>query len=56
MDELPKFEKNFYSEDDAVKSRSEEEVTAFREKHKITVIGEGVPRPVCTFHEAKFPG
>ncbi|ORY10411.1 Phosphomethylpyrimidine kinase-domain-containing protein [Clohesyomyces aquaticus] len=52
---LTKFEKNFYKEDDAVASRSEAEVLAFRNEHQIAVQGINIPKPVTTFDEAGFP-
>ncbi|MCJ1438990.1 ATP-dependent RNA helicase dbp2 [Xylographa pallens] len=52
---MPKFEKSFYKEDDAVSSRSERDVEAFRREKQIAVQGRNVPRPVETFDEAGFP-
>ncbi|KAF3021894.1 ATP-dependent RNA helicase dbp2 [Neopestalotiopsis sp. 37M] len=52
---LPKFEKSFYKEDDAVANRSAHEVDRFRKDHKMTVHGRDVPKPVETFDEAGFP-
>ncbi|KAI1180290.1 Phosphomethylpyrimidine kinase-domain-containing protein [Nemania sp. FL0916] len=52
---LPKFEKSFYKEDDAVASRPTTEVDRFRRDHQITVAGHDVPKPVETFDEAGFP-
>jgi ATP-dependent RNA helicase DDX5/DBP2 len=53
---MPKFEKHFYKEDEAVSARSEAEVAAFRKEKEIAVQGTNVPRPVQTFDEAGFPG
>jgi ATP-dependent RNA helicase DDX5/DBP2 len=53
---LPKFEKNFYSEAESVKVRSEREIEAFRNAKEIRVTGKHIPRPVQTFDEAGFPG
>ncbi len=53
---LPKFEKNFYMEHPAVRSRTDAEVQAYRQQRQIHVYGEGVPKPVTSFEEASFPG
>lgn len=52
---LPKFEKNFYQENPVVSARSEEEISAFRAEHKMTVAGTNIPKPVAKFEEASFP-
>jgi ATP-dependent RNA helicase DDX5/DBP2 len=52
---LPKFEKDFYKENDEVAARSGPEVDEFRRKHQMTVAGHGIPKPVETFDEAGFP-
>ncbi|KAI0879710.1 P-loop containing nucleoside triphosphate hydrolase protein [Hypoxylon argillaceum] len=52
---LPKFEKSFYKEDDAVAQRPSSEVERFRRDHQITIAGSDVPKPVETFDEAGFP-
>ncbi|KAI9789364.1 MAG: ATP-dependent RNA helicase dbp2 [Piccolia ochrophora] len=56
LSKLPKFEKSFYKEDDAVAERSEHDVTAFRKLKEISVQGRGIPKPVEGFDEAGFPG
>ncbi|ESW95879.1 ATP-dependent RNA helicase DBP2 [Ogataea parapolymorpha DL-1] len=55
LETLPKFEKNFYKEAEAVASRSEDEVAAFRKEHDMTVYGRDIPRPITSFDEAGFP-
>ncbi|KAI1502328.1 Phosphomethylpyrimidine kinase-domain-containing protein [Biscogniauxia marginata] len=55
MGTLPKFEKSFYKEDDAVARRPASEVERFRRDHQITIHGHDVPKPVETFDEAGFP-
>ena len=55
LDTMPKFEKAFYKEDEAVAHRSSAEVDAFRKEHQIAVQGKNVPKPVTTFDEAGFP-
>ncbi|KAI1276611.1 RNA helicase [Xylaria sp. FL0933] len=55
LSKLPKFEKSFYKEDEAVASRPSSEVDRFRRDHQITVAGHDVPKPVETFDEAGFP-
>ncbi|KAI1375948.1 Phosphomethylpyrimidine kinase-domain-containing protein [Hypoxylon crocopeplum] len=52
---LPKFEKSFYKEDDAVATRPASEVERFRRDHQITISGHDVPKPVESFDEAGFP-
>lgn len=52
---LPKFEKDFYMEHPAVKSRSPQEIEEFRRRHEISVTGSNVPKPTATFDEASFP-
>ncbi|KAI1132982.1 ATP-dependent RNA helicase dbp2 [Nemania abortiva] len=52
---LPKFEKSFYKEDEAVAQRPSSEVERFRRDHQITIAGRDVPKPVETFDEAGFP-
>ncbi|VEL35946.1 unnamed protein product, partial [Protopolystoma xenopodis] len=52
---LVKFEKKFYRESSAVRRRSTREIDDFRRKHKITILGDGVPRPIFKFSEAGFP-
>uniref|UniRef100_A0A8C4FH24 RNA helicase n=1 Tax=Dicentrarchus labrax TaxID=13489 RepID=A0A8C4FH24_DICLA len=51
LDELPKFEKNFYSEHSEVQRMSQE----YRRKKEITVRGSGCPKPITNFHQAQFP-
>ncbi|KAK5629786.1 hypothetical protein RRF57_005501 [Xylaria bambusicola] len=55
LSKLPKFEKSFYKEDEAVAQRPSSEVDRFRRDHQITVAGRDVPKPVETFDEAGFP-
>uniref|UniRef100_A0A672ZW00 RNA helicase n=1 Tax=Sphaeramia orbicularis TaxID=375764 RepID=A0A672ZW00_9TELE len=51
MNELPKFEKNFYNEHPELQRLSQE----YRRKKEITVRGSGCPKPVTNFHQAQFP-
>ncbi|OZJ02065.1 hypothetical protein BZG36_04970, partial [Bifiguratus adelaidae] len=55
LEQLPKFEKNFYREHPDVKARSEQEIEAYRAKHEMKVHGRDIPHPVQTFQEASFP-
>ncbi|XP_047428834.1 probable ATP-dependent RNA helicase DDX17 isoform X1 [Mugil cephalus] len=55
LDELPKFEKNFYSEHLEVQRMSQYDVEEYRRKKEITVRGSGCPKPVSSFHQAQFP-
>uniref|UniRef100_A0A8C7DAG0 RNA helicase n=1 Tax=Oncorhynchus kisutch TaxID=8019 RepID=A0A8C7DAG0_ONCKI len=49
LDELPKFEKNFYNEHPDVS------IEPFRRRKEITVRGTGCPRAITGFHQAQFP-
>ncbi|KAM3598953.1 uncharacterized protein V6R79_024657 [Siganus canaliculatus] len=55
LDELPKFEKNFYSEHSELQRLSQFDVEEYRRKKEITVRGTGCPKPVTGFHQAQFP-
>lgn len=55
LDTMPKFEKNFYQENEAVSNRTDAEVEEFRKTHTMVVKGTDVPKPVETFDEAGFP-
>ncbi|XP_059203263.1 probable ATP-dependent RNA helicase DDX17 [Centropristis striata] len=55
LDELPKFEKNFYSEHPEVQRLSQYDVEEYCRKKEITVRGTGCPKPVTNFHQAQFP-
>uniref|UniRef100_A0A8C8HXW0 RNA helicase n=1 Tax=Oncorhynchus tshawytscha TaxID=74940 RepID=A0A8C8HXW0_ONCTS len=50
LDELPKFEKNFYNENPEL-----QRMTQFRRRKEITVSGTGCPRAMTGFHQAQFP-
>uniref|UniRef100_A0A8C7PKH7 RNA helicase n=1 Tax=Oncorhynchus mykiss TaxID=8022 RepID=A0A8C7PKH7_ONCMY len=50
LDELPKFEKNFYNEHPEL-----QRMTQFRRRKEITVRGTGCPRAITGFHQAQFP-
>lgn len=52
---LPRFEKSFYKEHEAVSQRSIHEVDDWRKANSVTIHGRGVPKPVETFDEASFP-
>ncbi|XP_036376306.1 probable ATP-dependent RNA helicase DDX17 isoform X1 [Megalops cyprinoides] len=55
LDELPKFEKNFYSEHPEVQRMTQYDIEEFRRKKEITIRGSGCPKPVTSFHQAQFP-
>ncbi|ROL42920.1 putative ATP-dependent RNA helicase DDX5 [Anabarilius grahami] len=55
LDELPKFEKNFYQEHHEVSRRSPQDVEHYRRTKEITVKGRDCPKPIMKFHEASFP-
>ncbi|KAJ0001035.1 hypothetical protein NQD34_006055 [Periophthalmus magnuspinnatus] len=55
LDELPKFEKNFYQQHPDVTRRSMQEVQQYRDSKTITVKGRDCPNPIIKFPEASFP-
>ncbi|XP_005735867.1 probable ATP-dependent RNA helicase DDX17 [Pundamilia nyererei] len=55
LDELPKFEKNFYTEHLEVQRVNQYEVEDFCKRKEITIRGSGCPKPVTAFHHAQFP-
>ncbi|XP_030649097.1 putative ATP-dependent RNA helicase DDX5 isoform X1 [Chanos chanos] len=55
LDELPKFEKNFYREHPEVSRRTTQEVEQYRRAKEVTVKGRECPKPIIKFHEASFP-
>ena len=52
---FPVLLKNFYSESEEVKNRSQKDVDAYRAEHFIKVTGENIPRPVQSFEESSLP-
>uniref|UniRef100_A0A3Q2SW76 RNA helicase n=1 Tax=Fundulus heteroclitus TaxID=8078 RepID=A0A3Q2SW76_FUNHE len=55
LDELPKFQKNFYQEHPDVTHRPPQEVEQYRRTKEVTVKGRDCPKPLVKFHEAAFP-
>ncbi|XP_037545914.1 probable ATP-dependent RNA helicase DDX5 [Nematolebias whitei] len=55
LDELPKFQKNFYQEHSDVSHRPLQEVDQYRRSKEVTVKGRDCPKPIVKFHEAAFP-
>ncbi|KAG8436367.1 hypothetical protein GDO86_007459 [Hymenochirus boettgeri] len=55
LNELPKFEKNFYTEHPEVAHLAPHEVDEIRRKKEITVRGANCTKPVFTFPQASFP-
>ncbi|XP_061583761.1 probable ATP-dependent RNA helicase DDX5 [Cololabis saira] len=55
LDELPKFQKNFYQEHPEVTHRALQEVEQYRRSKEVTVKGRECPKPIVKFHEAAFP-
>uniref|UniRef100_A0A8V5H4V9 Probable ATP-dependent RNA helicase DDX5 n=1 Tax=Melopsittacus undulatus TaxID=13146 RepID=A0A8V5H4V9_MELUD len=55
LDELPKFEKNFYQEHPDVVRRTVQEVEQYRASKEVTVRGHNCPKPIINFYEANFP-
>ncbi|XP_038133961.1 probable ATP-dependent RNA helicase DDX5 [Cyprinodon tularosa] len=55
LDELPKFQKNFYQEHPDVTHRPLQEVEQYRRSKEVTVKGRDCPKPIIKFHEAAFP-
>uniref|UniRef100_A0A674D152 RNA helicase n=1 Tax=Salmo trutta TaxID=8032 RepID=A0A674D152_SALTR len=54
LDELPKFEKNFYNEHPELRM-TPYDIDEFRRRKEITVSGTGCPRAITSFHQAQFP-
>ncbi|XP_072339790.1 probable ATP-dependent RNA helicase DDX5 [Scyliorhinus torazame] len=55
LEELPKFEKNFYVEHIDVLNRPVQDIDQYRRSKEITVKGIICPKPVLNFVEASFP-
>jgi ATP-dependent RNA helicase DDX5/DBP2 len=55
MNQLIKFEKNFYTEHADVAVQSPDEVERYRREHEMSVFGTNIPKPVRKFSEASFP-
>uniref|UniRef100_A0A4W3I4K6 RNA helicase n=1 Tax=Callorhinchus milii TaxID=7868 RepID=A0A4W3I4K6_CALMI len=55
LDDLPKFEKNFYVEHPDVVRLTDFEIEEFRKKKEITTKGTNCVKPVTQFHHASFP-
>ncbi|XP_067353885.1 probable ATP-dependent RNA helicase DDX5 [Channa argus] len=55
LDELPKFQKNFYQEHPDVTRRPLQEVEQYRRGKEVTVKGRDCPKPIVKFNEAAFP-
>ncbi|XP_071987769.1 probable ATP-dependent RNA helicase DDX5 [Engystomops pustulosus] len=55
LEQLPKFEKNFYQETPEVALRTPQECEQYRRSKEITVRGHNVPKPILSFHDANFP-
>ncbi|XP_061779097.1 probable ATP-dependent RNA helicase DDX5 [Nerophis lumbriciformis] len=55
LDQLPKFQKNFYHEHPDTSRRSPQEVEQYRRSKEVTVKGRDCPKPIVKFHEAAFP-
>ncbi|XP_051996374.1 probable ATP-dependent RNA helicase DDX5, partial [Xyrauchen texanus] len=55
LNELPKFEKNFYKVHPDVTRRAMQEVEQYRRGKEVMVKGRDFPKPVIKFSEANFP-
>ncbi|XP_017272097.1 probable ATP-dependent RNA helicase DDX5 [Kryptolebias marmoratus] len=55
LNELPKFEKNFYQQHADVAHRTPQEIEQYRRTRTITMKGRDCPNPITKFHEASFP-
>mmetsp|Transcript_26307 Transcript_26307/g.36419 ORF Transcript_26307/g.36419 Transcript_26307/m.36419 type:complete len:565 (-) Transcript_26307:169-1863(-) len=53
--QLMQFQKSFYREHPDVSKFSEQEVAEIRKSYDITTIGKGVPKPIRTFDQSRFP-
>jgi ATP-dependent RNA helicase DDX5/DBP2 len=51
----PKIQKNFYTEAESVKNRSQEDVFKYLSENHIATKGENIPRPVTNFAESGLP-
>lgn len=54
MTQLKPFKKDFYQMHPITAERPAYEVDRYREKHEITIVGNG-PNPIQTFEETRFP-
>ncbi|XP_055080506.1 LOW QUALITY PROTEIN: probable ATP-dependent RNA helicase DDX5 [Periophthalmus magnuspinnatus] len=55
LDELPKFQKNFYQEHPDVTCRPLQDVEQYRRSKEVTVKGRDCPKPIMKFNEAAYP-
>ncbi|KAI9525333.1 putative ATP-dependent RNA helicase ddx5 [Dissostichus eleginoides] len=55
LDELPKFQKNFYQEHSDSTRRPVQEIEQYQRNKEVTVKGRDCPKPIIKFHEAEFP-
>uniref|UniRef100_A0A671XIC2 RNA helicase n=1 Tax=Sparus aurata TaxID=8175 RepID=A0A671XIC2_SPAAU len=55
LDDLPKFEKNFYTEHPEIQRMSQYEMEEYRRKKEITIRGSGCSKAIAAFHQAQFP-
>ncbi|KAJ3132732.1 ATP-dependent RNA helicase dbp2, partial [Physocladia obscura] len=55
FDNLPPFVKDFYNEHKDIENMSQAEVTAFREKHQMTLQGKNIPRPMLKLEHGAWP-
>ncbi|XP_073329454.1 probable ATP-dependent RNA helicase DDX17 [Pagrus major] len=55
LDDLPKFEKNFYTEHPDIQRMSQYEMEEYRRKKEITIRGSGCSKAITAFHQAQFP-
>lgn len=55
LSKLPNFEKNFYIEHPRVSARSEPDAVEWRRQNEISIVGQGIPKPVFDFEEASMP-
>ncbi|PIO30240.1 hypothetical protein AB205_0121670, partial [Aquarana catesbeiana] len=55
LNELPKFEKNFYQEHSEVERMTIHDVDQLRRKKEITTRGVNCPKPIYDFHQTNFP-
>uniref|UniRef100_A0A8C6TWD6 RNA helicase n=1 Tax=Neogobius melanostomus TaxID=47308 RepID=A0A8C6TWD6_9GOBI len=55
LDELPKFQKNFYQEHPDVTHLPLQDIEQYRRSKEVTVKGRDCPKPITKFNEAAFP-
>ena len=53
--ELPPVKKDFYSENDHLADRDDDEIDDYLDEHQVTLTGRFQPRPCMSFHDINLP-